>query len=55
MLRLIRLGHGSRDIAQRLGIAYATECAHVRALERKLGAHDKVALVARARELGVAD
>ncbi|HET7465457.1 MAG TPA: response regulator transcription factor [Candidatus Dormibacteraeota bacterium] len=55
VLRLIRLGHGSRDIAQKLGIAYATVRSHVRALERKLGAHDKVALLARARELGVAD
>ena len=55
VLKLIRLGHSSRDIAQRLGIAYATVRSHVRALERKLGAHDKVALLARARELGVAD
>jgi DNA-binding NarL/FixJ family response regulator len=55
VLRLLRSGHASREIARRLGIAYATVRAHIRAIERKLGAHDKLDALARAREQGVVD
>ena len=45
----------SRDIAKDLGMAYATLRVHLRAIEQKLGAHDKIGALTRARELGLVD
>ncbi|TMG30495.1 MAG: response regulator transcription factor [Chloroflexi bacterium] len=55
VLRLLRDGRSSHDIAQDLGIAYATVRVYIRAIEHKLGAHDKLGALARARELGLVD
>jgi DNA-binding CsgD family transcriptional regulator len=42
-------GHGNREIATRLGIAYATVRAHVRRLLGKLDVRSRLEAVARAR------
>jgi len=55
VLRLLRSGRDSRDIAKDLGMAYATLRVHLRAIEQKLGAHDKIGALTRARELGLID
>lgn len=55
VLQHLRAGKASRDIGEQLGIAYATVRVHVRAIERKLGAHTKLGALARARELGLLD
>ena len=55
VLRLLRSGRDSRDIAKDLGMAYATLRVHLRAIEQKLGAHDKIGALTRARELGLVD
>lgn len=55
VLQQIRAGKSNRQIAERLGIAYATVRVHLRAIEYKLGAHNKLEALARARELGVLD
>ena len=55
VLRLLRSGRDSRDIANDLGMAYATLRVHLRAIEQKLGAHDKLGALTRARELGLVD
>jgi len=36
-------------------MAYATLRVHLRAIEQKLGAHDKIGALTRARELGLID
>jgi DNA-binding CsgD family transcriptional regulator len=53
VLRLIAQGAGSRDIAMRLGISYATVRSHIRSVGAKLGAHSKGEAVTRARELAI--
>lgn len=55
VLRLIRSGNSNREISARLGISYATVRVHLRAIESKLGAHNKLEALARARELGLLD
>lgn len=55
VLHRIRSGNSNRQIAEQLGIAYATVRVHLRAIESKLGAHNKLEALARARELGVLD
>jgi DNA-binding NarL/FixJ family response regulator len=49
------LGHGvsSREIASRLAISYLTVRSHVRNLARKLAAHSKLEMVAKAHQLGL--
>ena len=53
VLRLIAEGAGSRDIATRLGISYATVRSHIRSVGAKLDAHSKGEAVTRARELAI--
>lgn len=55
VLRLVRSGNTSRNVAEQLGISYATVRVHLRAIEYKLGAHNKLEALARARELGLLD
>lgn len=55
VLMLIRSGHSNREISELLGISYATVRVHLRAVESKLGAHNKLEALARARELGLLD
>lgn len=55
VLRLLRSGSSSRNVAEQLGISYATVRVHLRAIESKLGAHNKLEALARARELGLLD
>jgi DNA-binding NarL/FixJ family response regulator len=51
VLRLLSTGIGSRQIATRLGMGYATVRTHMRNLAGKLSAHSKLEIVARAYEL----
>ncbi len=53
VLRLIQSGNSNRDISGHLGISYATVRVHLRAIESKLGAHNKLEALARARERGL--
>jgi DNA-binding CsgD family transcriptional regulator len=53
VLRLIAEGAGSRDIAARLGISYATVRSHIRSVGAKLGAHSKGEAVIKARQLAI--
>ena len=53
VLRLIAEGAGSRDIATRLGISYATVRSHIRSVGAKLGVHSKGEAVVRARQLAI--
>ena len=51
ILRLMSEGSSNRDIAARLGISYTTVRSHIRNLSRKLAAHSKLEVVARAKQL----
>jgi DNA-binding CsgD family transcriptional regulator len=53
VLRLIAEGAGSRDIATRLGISYATVRSHIRSVGAKLGVHSKGEAVTRAKQLAI--
>jgi DNA-binding NarL/FixJ family response regulator len=55
VLRLMAEGVSSRDIANRLGISYATVRTHIRSLGAKLGVHSKVQAIVKARELALID
>jgi DNA-binding CsgD family transcriptional regulator len=51
VLSLMAQGAASRDIANKLGISYVTVRTHVRNVAGKLGAHNKLEVLARARKL----
>lgn len=53
VLRLIAEGAGSRDIATRLGISYATVRSHIRSVGGKLGVHSKGEAVVKAKRLAL--
>jgi DNA-binding NarL/FixJ family response regulator len=55
VLRLMADGMSSRDIADQLGISYATVRTHIRSLGAKLGVHSKVQAIVKARELALVD
>jgi len=55
VLRLMAEGTSSRDIANKLGISYATVRTHIRSLDAKLGVHSKVQAIVKARELALID
>ena len=55
VLRLMAEGTSSREIAQKLGISYATVRTHIRSLDAKLGVHSKVQAIVKARELALID
>ena len=55
VLRLMADGTSSRDIANKLGISYATVRTHIRSLDAKLGVHSKVQAIVKARELALID
>jgi DNA-binding NarL/FixJ family response regulator len=55
VLRLMAEGVSSRDIANQLGISYATVRTHIRSLGAKLGVHSKVQAIVKARELALVD
>jgi len=55
VLRLMAGGVSSRDIADQLGISYATVRTHIRSLGAKLGVHSKVQAIVKARELALID
>ena len=55
VLRLLAAGRSSRQIAEQLGISYATVRWHVRAIERKLDTHSKLGAITRAREIGLVE
>jgi DNA-binding NarL/FixJ family response regulator len=55
VLRLMAEGLASRDIADKLGISYATVRTHIRSLDAKLGVHSKVQAIVKARELALID
>jgi DNA-binding NarL/FixJ family response regulator len=51
VLKLMADGVGTREIARRLGISYATARTHIRSISGKLGTHSLVNTVVTAREL----
>ncbi len=53
VLRRMSDGLSSRQIAEQLGISYATVRSHIRSLGTKLGVHSKIAAVATAREMNL--
>jgi DNA-binding NarL/FixJ family response regulator len=53
VLSLMAEGVASRDIADKLGISYVTVRTHVRNVAGKLGAHSKLEVLARARQLDI--
>jgi len=53
VLRLMAEGASSREIADRLGISYATVRSHIRSFDTKLGVHSKIEAVAAAREMNI--
>jgi DNA-binding NarL/FixJ family response regulator len=53
VLSLMAEGVASRDIADKLGISYVTVRTHVRNVAGKLGAHNKLEVLARARQLDI--
>ena len=53
VLRLVAEGAGSRDIATRLGISYATVRSHIRSVGGKLGVHSKGEAVLKAKRLAL--
>jgi DNA-binding NarL/FixJ family response regulator len=53
VLRLMAEGSSSRDIAERLGISYATVRSHIRSMGGKLGVHSKGEAVMKARQLAL--
>ena len=55
VLRLMAGGVSSRDIADQLGISYATVRTHIRSLGAKLGVHSKVQAIVKARDLALID
>ena len=55
VLRLMAEGASSREIADRLGISYATVRSHIRSFDTKLGVHSKIEAVAAAREMNIID
>ena len=55
VLRLMAEGVSSRDIADKLGISYATVRTHIRSLGAKLGVHSKVQAIVKARELALVE
>jgi DNA-binding NarL/FixJ family response regulator len=55
VLRLMAEGISSRDIADHLGISYATVRTHIRSLGAKLGVHSKVQAIVKLRELALID
>jgi DNA-binding NarL/FixJ family response regulator len=55
VLRLMAEGAASRVIADKLGISYVTVRTHVRNMAGKLGAHNKLEVVARARQLDLVE
>jgi two-component system, NarL family, nitrate/nitrite response regulator NarL len=55
VLHLMAAGRSSRQIAEQLGISYATVRGHVRAIERKLDTHSKLGAITRAREIGLVE
>lgn len=52
-LRLLAEGVPTREIARRLGVTYATVRTHIYRLSKRLGAHSKLEVVARARAQGL--
>jgi len=48
-------GWSSREIADRLGISYATVRSHIRSFDTKLGVHSKIEAVAAAREMNIVE
>jgi DNA-binding NarL/FixJ family response regulator len=55
VLRMMAEGISSREIANKLGISYATVRTHIRSLDAKLGVHSKVQAIVKARELALID
>ena len=55
VLKLMAEGGSSREIAERLGISYATVRSHIRSFDTKLGVHSKIEAVAAAREMNIID
>jgi DNA-binding NarL/FixJ family response regulator len=55
VLRMMAQGISSREIANKLGISYATVRTHIRSLDAKLGVHSKVQAIVKARELALID
>jgi DNA-binding NarL/FixJ family response regulator len=53
VLKLMADGRSSREIADQLGISYATVRSHIRSLDTKLGVHSKIEAVATAREMNI--
>jgi two-component system, NarL family, response regulator DevR len=55
VLKLMAEGCSSREIAERLGISYATVRSHIRSFDGKLGVHSKIEAVATARDMNIID
>jgi DNA-binding CsgD family transcriptional regulator len=53
VLNLVARGFTAQTISRQLGIARATVCKHIEHAYAKLGQHDRLAAVMRARELGI--
>jgi DNA-binding NarL/FixJ family response regulator len=53
VLQLMADGSSSREIAEKLGISYATVRTHIRSVDTKLGAHSKIEAVVTAREMNI--
>ncbi len=53
VLQLMAEGWSSREIAEKLGISYATVRTHIRSVDTKLGAHSKIEAVVTAREMNI--
>jgi len=53
VLQLMSEGCSSREIAEKLGISYATVRTHIRSVDTKLGAHSKIEAVVTAREMNI--
>jgi DNA-binding NarL/FixJ family response regulator len=53
VLQLMSEGWSSREIAEKLGISYATVRTHIRSVDTKLGAHSKIEAVVTAREMNI--
>ena len=55
ILKLIAEGHGTKQAAQQMGIAYKTAVGHRSNLMTKLGLHDSVSLTRYAIRMGLID
>jgi DNA-binding NarL/FixJ family response regulator len=55
VLKLMAEGCSSREIADRLGISYATVRSHIRSFDTKLGVHSKIEAVVAARDMNIID